>query len=338
MRHRLRALPRVRSIAATSLALVAFATTAHAQNAEAEALFDEGNRLMTAGQLAQACDAFEASNKVETRAGTLLRLGECREQNHQLASAWSAYKDALVRAKDARKHDFAVGRIAALEPKLSHLTVSVAAGSQVDGLAITRNGKALDPVLWNRAIPVDGGEYAIAAQAPGRKEWHTTASVPADGGKIVIEVPPLENAAKPSTPANPQPVTAKPGVESRSTAPVAAPSRMWTGSRKAAVGVGAGAVVALGVGIGMGVVAKHKQSQATTDCPDPAIPCINAVQANALAHSGHQLAIGADVAFAVAGAAAIGATVMWATGGAKESARGVSVAPSLGGVVVMGRF
>src|SRR3954471_19716733 len=81
---------------------------ADAQSAEAEALFNEGDKLMAAGQLAQACDAFESSNRIETRAGTLVRLGECREQNHQLASAWSAYKDALTRAKDPRKHDIAL--------------------------------------------------------------------------------------------------------------------------------------------------------------------------------------------------------------------------------------
>jgi len=47
---------------------------------------------MAEGKLAQACQAFEASNRVEPTAGTLILLGECREQNQQLASAWSAYK------------------------------------------------------------------------------------------------------------------------------------------------------------------------------------------------------------------------------------------------------
>src|SRR4051812_9331394 len=75
---------------------------AHAQNAQAERLFDEGNKLMADGKLAQACTAFEASNRVEPRAGTLIRLGECREKNHQLASAWSAYKDARNLATDPR--------------------------------------------------------------------------------------------------------------------------------------------------------------------------------------------------------------------------------------------
>src|SRR5436190_2215525 len=37
---------------------------------------------MAEGKLAQACDAFEASNRVEQRAGTLIRLGECTIPGH----------------------------------------------------------------------------------------------------------------------------------------------------------------------------------------------------------------------------------------------------------------
>src|SRR4051812_11784859 len=88
------------SIAAISIACrfvvvvvsLAGSPRAYAQSAEAEAMFDEGKRLMTERKLAQACEAFEASNRIEPRAGTLILLGDCCEQNQQLASAWSAYK------------------------------------------------------------------------------------------------------------------------------------------------------------------------------------------------------------------------------------------------------
>src|ERR1044071_2920592 len=155
------------SIAETSafIALVS-AGHAHAQSAEAESLFNDASKLMKQGDLARACEAFEASNRIEPRAGTLIRLGECREQNHQLASAWSAYKDALTRVKDRRKRALATARIAEIEQRLSYLKVSVAADGKLDGLVITRNGKPLDPTLWDRSLPVDGGEYVIVARAP----------------------------------------------------------------------------------------------------------------------------------------------------------------------------
>jgi len=48
------------------------------------------------------CEAFDASNRLEPRAGTLIALGDCREKNQQLASAWSAYKDALTRVRPGK--------------------------------------------------------------------------------------------------------------------------------------------------------------------------------------------------------------------------------------------
>src|SRR5262249_13795797 len=98
---------------------------AHAESPEAEALFNDAGKLMADGKLAAACVASDASNRIEPRAGPLIRLGECRELTHQIASAWSAYKDALTRVRDPRKRDLARTRAAALEPRLSYLTVLV---------------------------------------------------------------------------------------------------------------------------------------------------------------------------------------------------------------------
>src|ERR1041385_4972635 len=87
----------MRSLAALSVLLPA---VADAQSAQAEAMFGEGDRLMAAGKIVDACAAFEASNNLAPGAGTLIRLGQCREQNHEIASAWAAYKSALARVKD----------------------------------------------------------------------------------------------------------------------------------------------------------------------------------------------------------------------------------------------
>src|SRR5262245_5891463 len=166
LQHRprlIRPRPRGRlSIAAISaLCLVVGAGTARAQRSQAEALFDDGNRLMAEGKLSQACDAFDASNRLEPGAGILIRLGECREQNGQLASAWSAFQQALARVKDPRKRAFATARAAALEAKVSYLTVSVAPEVNVDGLVIARAGTPIEPAQWNRPLPVDGGSHLI---------------------------------------------------------------------------------------------------------------------------------------------------------------------------------
>jgi serine/threonine-protein kinase len=77
----------------------------------------------------------------------------------------------------------------AASPRLSFLTVSVSEESRVDGLTLTRDGKPFNPTLWNRALPVDGGDYIIAGRAPGHEEWQTTVHVAVEGAKASVEVP-----------------------------------------------------------------------------------------------------------------------------------------------------
>ena len=90
----------VMSIVVTSVILVA--TNARAQNADAQ--FAQGEQLMKAGKIAEACEHFDASNRTDPRAGTLIRVGDCRERLHQLASAWTAYKRSRPRRSPSSSH------------------------------------------------------------------------------------------------------------------------------------------------------------------------------------------------------------------------------------------
>ena len=345
MDDRMQRAPRRLLIAVTSvIGMLAHTAPVRAQSAEAEAMFSEGDALMKQGKLPQACDAFEASNRLEARAGTLIRLGECREKNHQLASAWSAYKDALTRVKDAKKKAIATDRVAQIEPKLSYLTVSVPDDSRVEGLALTRNGQPLDPALWNRAVPVNGGEYAIGGRAPGHEEWTTTVTVPSESGKVSVEVPKFKELGKLVPPPGGPVVPAKRDVKSPEgdAGSDRGPSAPWTARRKVAIGAGGVAVVGLAAGIVLGVQAKGKQSDAHALCPDRQTPCAGADQAESLISTAQGRALGANVAFGVAGAAVIVAGVLWFTGAPERPSRGVAIVPSVASdtaqLTVMGRF
>jgi len=351
---------RLCSIAAISVAVLVAGGQARAQSAEAEQLFSDGTKLMADGKLAQACDAFAASNRVEARAGTLIQLGDCRERNHQLASAWSAYKDALGRVKDPRKRAYATGKIAALEPRMSYVTVQVADDNRIDGLTITRDGKPFDAALWNRALPLDGGDYVLVARAPGRVDWKTTAHVPVDGGKLAIQVPKL--SASPVVATRPPPVTRPPAVATRPpvvetrpppvvpapVAPVAAPppspspivtagpdpmpppQGTFTKTRKLAVGLAAASVVSLAAGIALGVTATGKKDDAFKLCPDEHRPCGSADRANNLLSSSHTWATAANVGFGLALASGVAAGILWFTGAPhREAPARVSVVPSV---------
>jgi len=311
------------SIAAISLALAA---PARAQSPEAESLFEQGDALMNQGKIAEACQAFEASNKIEMRAGTLIRLGDCREHNHQIASAWSAYKDALTRVKDDKKKQIATDKIATLAPRLSYLRINVP--KPVAGLEVTRGGHVLDPAEWNHPLPIDGGTYTISVHAPGYAMWTTSAVVPEEHGQIVVDVPML--AADPN---------ANAVVVTPSKLPPPEPSS-WTGKRKAAVAMIGVAVLAGAGGIVLGGMSKSKEDDAKAQCPDMMI-CDTSAQlstANSDLSTAKSYALGADIAFGVAGAAAITAGILWLTGAPEQQNVAVTAAPGMAMVTLGGRF
>jgi hypothetical protein len=322
---------RAASAAAMSVLVIAgIAATARAQNAEAELLFRDGDKLMAAGDHAKACELFEASNRIEARAGTLIRLGDCREKNNQLASAWSAYSDALSRVKDPKKREIAAARVAALEPRLSQLTISVPDESRVSGLAITRNGVTVDAALWNRGAPVDGGEYTIAGRAPGHEEWSTKVSVPPEGGKVSVEVPRFKELKQLAPPPDDRAMFSD-ELDDR-------PS-MLTGRRKLALGVaGAGVVILVGSAV-VGTGAKGLESDAQDLCEQ--VVCTDHAEANDMKERARSRARLANIGYGVSAAAGVAAAVLWFTGGPSRGDP-LAVVPAFGpgtaGAVVQGRF
>ncbi|HET9619945.1 MAG TPA: PEGA domain-containing protein [Kofleriaceae bacterium] len=111
---------------------------------------------------------------------------------------------------------------------------------------------------------------------------------------------------------------------------VAPPAHWFTFRRKLAVASGALALAGVGVGAVLGVQARNADHDAFALCPSPTTPCRDAARANALNQRGQSRATDANVAFGLAGAAAVGAAVLWMVG-APESR--VVVAPRVGGSV-----
>lgn len=240
--------------------LVGHGTSARADAiVEAEQLFRDGRALLKSGKLAAACEAFEASQRLDPTIATLLNLANCRERTHQLASAWSAYLQAASRARgDGRASQFAqIARdhAAALEPRLSYLTINVADDSRVEGLTISRNGLAIDPAVWNRAIPVDGGHYVITGKAPGVEPWSHDVQIGAEGDHASVNVPRFQTA-RIRQPAPERAPTVRPAIEVgaatvRSTAVATSPRPRWL-----AIGFTGGALLALGGAVGFEFAAR----------------------------------------------------------------------------------
>src|SRR5690348_1000013 len=78
--------------------VLAWSATAHAQaasqKATAEALFEEGRKLMAEGKVAEACPKFADSEQLDASSSTLLNLASCYEKLGRTASAWATYREA----------------------------------------------------------------------------------------------------------------------------------------------------------------------------------------------------------------------------------------------------
>lgn len=105
-----------------SAALVAFPCAARAgAPSEAERRFDEGKALIASGQVAEACAAFEASNRLEPGIGTTLHLARCRETLGELAAARATFDEARVMANargDTKRAEVAEKYMRALDARI----------------------------------------------------------------------------------------------------------------------------------------------------------------------------------------------------------------------------
>lgn len=313
-------------VALLSLSMASW--TAHAQPAKAQAdlLFRRGMELRDAGKLAEACAAFDASQRIDPATETVLNQAHCRELNGQLATAWALFLDAArqtrspARKADQQMHATATERAARLEARLSTLRIAVPPASRIAGLEVMRDGDVLEPATWNKPVPIDGGTYRLTARAPGRAEWSSTVTVATERDARSVEIPVLRAA-------EPAPVDAAPIARATPGAALSSvPRATWSTRRKLAVGFAGGGALALAAGSALGVVAKQRQADAHALCPDPQLACDRADRANELSRSGHNLASGANAAFGVAAAATAAAVILWVTG-TPESHPALAVVP-----------
>ena len=214
----------------------------------AQSLFEEGRRLMDAGDYEAACPKLAESQRLDPGGGTLLNLARCHELQGRVATAWAEYKEALGVARADERADRvaeAEKRIAELEGRLSYLVIEVADDARIDGLEIARNGQPVPRAAWGSRIPTDPGAVEIVATARAHRQVVIRVTVGTDGNVAVARVPrltPIETPSdKPMPAAAPEPAPVGPArpapVEERGDTTV--PGLVALGVGGAALGVGA---------------------------------------------------------------------------------------------------
>jgi hypothetical protein len=330
--------------AALALALtLAPCPRARAQSSSAtlaETLFHEARRLMDEKNYAEACPKLAESQRLDPATGTLLNLAVCHEAQGKLASSWVEFNAVLSRARHDRRADrehLAREHLAAIEPRLSHVTLVVPDAAMVPGLEVKLDGATVGAAAWGISAPMDPGTHALTATAPGRRSWSTGFEISMATSHQTVQIPLLVAAPPAATVASPAPPSAasteppqsmpllpsppSPPASEDSPPPPPTPVSIST-LRTAAYTVGGAGVAALGVGSYFGLRAFSKWSERNDNC-------VNNVcneTGNSAYNAAHTASLVADVAFGVGIAAIATGAFLWVWSRPPEPATRVSSA------------
>jgi hypothetical protein len=171
----------------------AAAQNASDTKAAANALFDEGKRLIATGDIDHACAKFEASMQLVDQLGVRLNLADCHERQGRTATAWAEFSEAASQAgkRGDPRAAYARQRAEALEPRLTKLMISVPAANRRPALVVRRDNVVVPSEAFGTPLPVDPGSHTISASATGDQTWSTRIDSKLPGEVITVEVPRL---------------------------------------------------------------------------------------------------------------------------------------------------
>lgn len=226
----------------------AFSRVAHAEDAQAELLYQEGRRAALAKDWPTACKKFKESNDREPAPGTLLNLADCEENRGQLRDAYAHFEAAAAAFPSGptgtERAAYARERALAVDKHLARLTVRAPAFANLscDGVAIEAS----------KAVALDPGEHVIVVHAPGRAEVRSTLKL-AQGEARQIEI----DAGPPAL------VTADPVHNAHDSSP---PPKAGSALKTAGfVSLGV-AAVGLGVGVVGGILTVGANQKVKEEC------------------------------------------------------------------------
>jgi hypothetical protein len=299
-----------------------------ADAAAAQALFDDAKTLMKNGDYAAACPKLDESQRLQPAGGTLMFLGLCLESEGKTASAWAKLNETVSLARRDNRPDrekVAQEHIEALAPRLTRLSIQLSDEAKATpGLELKLDGEVLALALVGTAIPVDPGEHALRATAPGRKAWDGSAKTEGEGATTSVTVPALEKDESAGAGAGA-------GAGPSAGAGVSAGAGTSDGStqRTIAIVVGGAGVVALGVGTYFGIAALSKKGDESVQCGGSSSgPCNSTgVSLSQTAASDGNVA---SVLLGVGAVAVVGAGVLWFTAPRAHATTAWHVTPLVG--------
>lgn len=227
----------------------------------AEALFDEGVKLMQEGKYPEACPKLAESQRLDPASGTLYNLSICLEKEGKIASAVMAFEESIARSvKDGNKEreGLARERLAQLKPRLSRVVVRIGPKvADLEGLDVRFDGASVRRQAWGIEVPMDPGVHALTVSAQGKREARREVDVNRPGQVFELSLDALEDApAPPVTKSSPPSTASREAPESG--------ARRWVGFGL----LGLGGLFVVGGGVS-GVLAIDRHSESDRLCQSP---------------------------------------------------------------------
>lgn len=260
-------------LAGVALGAPGIARAQSQSTAIAEGLFRDGRLLMDHGKIDEACDKFDASQRMQPAVGTQLNLAICREKQGRTATAWSLFAEVesvSLRAGDDVRASVAHEHGTALASQLKKVVIEVP--TPPPGMVLKLDGIALPPGALGTEIPIDPGSHTLVATAPGKKTWEqanlalgpsaTTVHVRVEfeSATAAPPAPPPAPVTKPSEAAPSSPPPPAQGELDASSAPDYNEGRSNDTKRIVGFTIGGVGLVALGFATYYGVTALSRKN------------------------------------------------------------------------------
>lgn len=329
---------------------VASGSVASADKKErADALFKEGKKLMAEKRYADACTAFEESNKLDPGIGAQLNIARCYEEWGKLGRAFTTYQAAEKAARDAndKRAEDIQKLIAELDSQVPRLTVKLPKDAP-KGFQVTMDKKPI--TVLGEAFVVDPGPKTLEWWVgDGPKKQKIVAVERGGESEVTLDVP-KGTVVKPETGEGGDGTGDGTGEEKKP-----APQKAVVPGRTQRIGgiaLGGAGVLAIGVSSVMTLSARGKYNDALDMyCGGMTNMCNS--QGLAITHDARSTANTATVIFLVGVAAVGGGVALYLLapkassasaddedGGEEEAMRYVvpAVSPEGAGLVYGGRF
>jgi tetratricopeptide (TPR) repeat protein len=280
--------------------------------AKAKTLFQAGQKLYKAGKFADAIARFEEAYAARPHPVIFFNIGKCWEQLSENAKALRAYRDYLRLAPDAKDKDTVMDAMANLERRLREKGLQqLLVYAEPASARILVDGK--DIGTSPASVELVAGSHKLEASAPGFETYERTFNFSitrASEMTVTLEPPKEATVASDAPKAEPTSTAPKSALDPGPPPPAppmvstepAKKGRLWT------YVVGGVAVASAGAGLGLGLAANGEAEKFTSVQHDP-MTVNQEYQAARDASTG--LATGANVAYGVAGAAAITAVILF---------------------------